>query len=86
MHLSDREFDGLTVEQLIPLTRGTNCTLIFIVDRVALTHPERPILTVDLYSEPGRTFRVIPALMWAVQNNLFLANMGLLRVRQRYQS
>ncbi len=47
----------------------------FIVDRIALTHPEHPILVVDLYTEPGRTFRVIPAEMWAVENNLSIVNM-----------
>ena len=30
---------------------------------------------VDLYEEPGRTFRVIPAEIWSVDNNLSIANM-----------
>jgi hypothetical protein len=28
-----------------------------------------------LYTEPGRTFRVIPGEIWGVENNLSLANM-----------
>ncbi|HET7601047.1 MAG TPA: hypothetical protein VFK09_12185 [Gemmatimonadales bacterium] len=30
---------------------------------------------VDLYAEPGRTFRVVPRETWAVENNLSIANM-----------
>jgi hypothetical protein len=72
--ISDRDYDGLTVERLISLVPG-EMTFIFVADRMALTHPERPILAVDLHREPGRTFRVIPTCMWAVENNLNLANM-----------
>jgi hypothetical protein len=43
---------------------------------VSLTHPEHPILVVDLFDEPGRTFRVVPSEMWSVENNLSIANMG----------
>jgi hypothetical protein len=72
--ISDRDYDGLTVEQLISLV-PEDMTFLFVADRIALTHPERPILVVDLYHEPGRTFRVIPTSMGAVENNLNLANM-----------
>jgi hypothetical protein len=37
--------------------------------------PEHPVLALDLYSDPGRTLRVIPSEMWGVENNLSLANM-----------
>lgn len=76
--LSDPEYDGRTAEQLRAAAgdRDTlNHTFIFIVDRVALTHPDHPILVVDFYDEPGRTFRVIPAEMASVENNLSIANM-----------
>jgi len=42
---------------------------------MTLTNAEHPILVVDLWETPGRTFRVIPARMWSVENNLSLANM-----------
>ena len=74
--VSDPEYDGLTVEQLTGLMpEDSDLTFAFIVDRVALTHPEHPILVVDLYDEPGRTFRVIPSRMYSVENNLSIANM-----------
>jgi len=74
--VTDPEYDGITAEQLLLLIpQGWDHTFIFIVDRIALSHPEHPILVVDLYTEPGRTFRVIPSSMWGVENNLSLANM-----------
>ena len=49
--------------------------VIFVVDRETITRSDHPVLVVDLYEQPGRTFRVIPAAMWSVQNNLSLGNM-----------
>ena len=75
--VSDRQFDGLTVEQLVALAaQGGNRTFAFIADRMTLASPEFPVLVVDLYDEPGRTFRVIPGEMWGVENNLSIANMA----------
>jgi hypothetical protein len=74
--LNDPQYEGVTVEQLRSLIhRGSNHTFIFLVDRIALTHADHPILVVDLWDEPGRTFRVIPSQMWGVENNLSIANM-----------
>jgi hypothetical protein len=74
--LSDPAYEGLTAEQLLGLIpEGFNHSIVFIVDQMALTHPERPILVVDLFEEPGRAFRLIPSEMWAVENNLSIANM-----------
>lgn len=72
--ISDRDYEGLTLEQLIPL--AANHFFMFVVDLTSLTHPERPILVVDLHDELGRTFRVIPAEVYCVQNNLSVWNMG----------
>lgn len=75
--LDDSGYDGFAPERLRPFVpEGFGHTFIFIVDRVALTDPDRPILVVDLYEEPGRTFRVVPTAMWSVENNLSLANMN----------
>ena len=50
--------------QLVDLARKANdLTFAFLVDRVTLTDPERPVLVVNLYGDPGRTFRVIPREM-----------------------
>jgi hypothetical protein len=74
--ISDAAYADLPVEQLVALSpKGSGRGFAFIVDRRTLTDPERPILVVDLYAKPGRTFRVIPREMWGVENNLSLANM-----------
>jgi hypothetical protein len=73
--VSDPGFDGLTAEQLVALPPGSFRAFMFVADQMALSHPDHPILVVDLSDEPGRTFRVIPSEMWSVENNLSLANL-----------
>ncbi|MGA2441853.1 MAG: hypothetical protein ABSH08_12920 [Tepidisphaeraceae bacterium] len=74
--VSDPAYAGVTTAQLLSLYhRDSNRSVAFIVDQMALLHPDHPILVVDLYTKPGRTFRVIPSEMWAVENNLSIANM-----------
>jgi hypothetical protein len=69
--VNDRDYDSLTVEQLLPLV-PEGMIFLFIADRIALNDPEHPILVVDLHDEPGRTFRVVPSFVWAVEQNLGL--------------
>jgi hypothetical protein len=74
--VNDPTYDGLTVEELVDLApKGGDYTFVFLVDQTALTHTERPILVVDVYDQPGRTFRVSPRDVWGVENNLSIANM-----------
>ncbi|OWK41102.1 DUF6924 domain-containing protein [Fimbriiglobus ruber] len=62
----DPAYEGLTVEQLLELApKGGEHTFVLVADRIALTSPEQPVLVVDLYDEPGRTFRGITARCWA---------------------
>jgi hypothetical protein len=75
--ISDLDYERLTVDQLVVLSpQGGDHSFVFIVDQLALTHPEQPVLVVDLYDQPGRTFRVIPREIWGVENNLAIANMN----------
>jgi len=74
--ISDRAFDGLTPDELPSLLSEGSCqAFAFIIDRIALTHSGHPILVVDLYDKPGRTFRVIAAALGSVANNLSISNM-----------
>jgi hypothetical protein len=74
--VSDRDFENATVEELVAANDpGNYRTYVFVVDGVTLTHPERPVLVIDLFEDIGRTFRVIPSEMWSVENNLSIANM-----------
>ncbi|MBO3741836.1 DUF6924 domain-containing protein, partial [Actinoplanes flavus] len=66
---------------------GVDHAVAFLVDAKTLTHPDRPILVVNLYDyvegledqgkgpQRGATFRVVPSEMWSVQNNLTISNM-----------
>jgi hypothetical protein len=73
--VSDRAFAGLTAAQIAALPPKAYRRFIFVVDTVTVTDPGRPLLVVDLLRQPGRSFRVIPAQAWSVENNLTLANM-----------
>jgi hypothetical protein len=75
--LSRQEYDGTSVEQIVAAAKDTNRMFLFVVDRVSLAGPDRPILCVDLADQPGRAFRVTSTEMWSVENNLSLANMDL---------
>lgn len=75
--IDDRRFDRLTIEQLLAIgAKDPESTFLFMVDSVTLESPEHPVLVVDLWEQPGRFFRVIPRQMWAVQNNLVIANLS----------
>lgn len=74
--ISDPAFQGLTAEQLLAqASEFDNREFIFIFDSFTLTHPENPILVLDLFEESGQTFRVIPSEMWSVESNLSTSNM-----------
>jgi tetratricopeptide (TPR) repeat protein len=74
--ISDPAFDGLTADELPSLLSDESKSFAFIIDKIALSNSEHPILVVDFQDEPRRTFRVIPSELWAVENNLSIANMG----------
>ena len=74
--VSDSAFEGFSLEEILALASESSYrTFLFIVDRVTIADPEHPVLVVDLIEQPGRTFRVVPGEMWAVENNLSIANM-----------
>jgi hypothetical protein len=65
-----------TPEELIPLVRDrTNYTHIFVADSLSMNHPEKPILVVDVFAAPGRSFRVIASKLLDVHDNLSVANL-----------
>ena len=73
--VSDSSYDGLTVERLTNIVDNEEHSFICVADRITLTDLEQPILVIDCYDQPGRTFRVIPSEVWGVENNLSIANM-----------
>ena len=75
--ISDPKYDGITADQLPSLlSEDSPLSFAFIIDRMALSHPDHPILVIDLHDKPGRTFRVIATEIGIVENNLSIANMS----------
>ncbi|WP_305788649.1 DUF6924 domain-containing protein [Symbioplanes lichenis] len=87
--LDDRAFEGFPLSRLLDTAPETPWhPVAFLVDTLSLTHPELPILAINLNNddeeedEPGEgspfgaTFRVVPSELWSVQNNLSIANMN----------
>ena len=74
--VNDPAYDGSTTEHLLAhVPHASTNTFMFIVDRTTLSLPHHPILVMDVDTEPGRTFRVLPSKLWSVDNNLSIANM-----------
>jgi hypothetical protein len=69
-------YQNLTKTQLLSLLPANyDHSFLFIVDQITLSHPEHPLLVVDLYTEPGRDFRATPPEIPGIEANLSLANM-----------
>lgn len=81
MFVDDPAFDGLSVEAL-KAHQPNGPIVSFLADETTLTTGEHPILAVwvlpysadDDRPEP-EPFRVVPAELWSVENNINLANM-----------
>lgn len=74
--INDPAFAGITweaVKAALP-TDNQRAAVLFVADSVALTLPDHPILVVDLLGD-RQPFRCIPSELWAVDNNLNLANL-----------
>ncbi|MDB5292525.1 MAG: hypothetical protein JWL69_3766 [Phycisphaerales bacterium] len=75
--LSDPAFSGVSPKQLPGLLAETFAhPFAVIIDHTALTHPDHPILVVDLQENPGQAFRSMPAAFSEIHDNLSTANMG----------
>jgi hypothetical protein len=69
--LDDKEFADLPKDQLLKrLPEGYPHTFLIVVDRQAITHPEHPLLVLDVFEDPGREFRAIPSQIAPIENNL----------------
>lgn len=75
--LEDRNNDGATVEQLMAaLPENYPHNFMTVVDNVAISEPDHPVLVVDLGHEPGCQFRAVAAEVPSIDNNLSISNMG----------
>jgi hypothetical protein len=73
----DPAYDGAGPQDVLLLAAdGYAPRLIVLVDRVAVTTPDHPVLVVAVHDEErGETFRALPDQIQSVENNLSLYNM-----------
>ena len=75
-YLNDVEFADITKKQLLDLLPPSYAhSFIIVADRTTMTHPEHPLLIVDLLHKSAREFRAVPSQIQEIQNNLSIANM-----------
>ena len=74
--LDDKEYAGTTKDQLLELIpRDYNHTFLIVADQTAISHPDHPLLVLDLYKRSGQEFRAVPSQIQSIENNLSIANM-----------
>ncbi|MEU4713106.1 hypothetical protein AB0F73_05510 [Micromonospora purpureochromogenes] len=78
-YVSDPMYAGITVQELVDMDAAASdddkLTYLFLADAMTMTDDEHPLLAVDLYTEPGRTFRLPPRWYADVSANLTIANL-----------
>lgn len=74
--LEDAAYADISKDQLLELVSPHySHSFIMVVDRTAISHPEHPLLIVDLFESSGNEFRAIPSRVQGIENNLSIANM-----------
>ena len=77
--LEDTEFQNLSKDDLLArVPRDYYHSFLLVVDSTAITHPDFPVLVIDLSADRGRSFRAIPSEIQGIENNLSIANMDFL--------
>ena len=78
-YVSEPAYAGVTVQALVDADAEASdddkLTYLFLADATTMIDDEQPLLAVDLYTEPGRTFRLPPRWYADVSANLTIANM-----------
>ncbi|MER5185384.1 hypothetical protein ABT009_45165 [Streptomyces sp. NPDC002896] len=78
-YVSDPRFTEVSIQVLVDedaaAEEDDKITYAFLADTTTMTEPSRPLLVVDLYDEPGRTFRVPVRWFSEISANLSIANL-----------
>lgn len=77
LFIDDDVFDNMPIEQVrqVALEKTTKYIVIFIVDAVAINHPEHPIVVLNIYDKPSQLFRAVPPLICDLASNFHIANL-----------
>ncbi|WP_067607495.1 DUF6924 domain-containing protein [Nocardiopsis listeri] len=73
--VDDSGYTGLSFEQLMRLSPHDEHTFLIVADELTMLDPRHPLLVVDLWDQPGRSFRAVPGAIPSIQINLSLVNM-----------
>lgn len=73
--VDDTGYTGLSFEQLMGLSPHDSHSFLIVADEPTMLDPRHPLLVVDLFEDPGRSFRAAPEAIPTIQINLSLANM-----------
>ncbi|MFJ5219722.1 DUF6924 domain-containing protein [Streptomyces sp. NPDC088354] len=78
-YIDDKCFADASIRTLVDEDAASEeddkITYVFLADAVTMTDPTRPLLAVDLYDDPGRSFRVPVEWNPEISANLSIANM-----------
>jgi len=74
-YVEDRDYDGITRDQILELFRGHNQSFAMIVDETSIKNAEHPIRVIDLFNDDHPEFRAIPSMIQSIENNLSIANL-----------
>ena len=73
--LNDSKFENLSPSEIMDsLPTDYLHPIIFVIDEYTIESEESPVLCLDLYEEKGTQIRVLPKVMWAIENNLSISN------------
>jgi hypothetical protein len=78
-YVNDPAYAGVSIQALVDEDSPDDphhVGYLFLADAVTMRDEEHLLLAVDLYDEPGRTFRVPPRWCSDISANLTIANMG----------
>jgi hypothetical protein len=74
--VDDPAYDGAAVDDVVAAAGEHVLGIVVIVDDVALTTPDHPVLVISLAPEHrGQRFRSIPSGIQSIENNLSIASM-----------
>lgn len=74
--IDDIEYANISKDQILGLIPPDySHSFIVVVDQIAISPPEHPLLIIDLFELSGNTFRAIPSSIQGIENNLSIGNM-----------
>jgi hypothetical protein len=74
--VDDVQYAGFSARQLLALVpEGGAHGCLLIADGRTFADPERPLLVLEIAPNGSRSFRAIPATVWAIASNLAIENM-----------